>query len=497
MAPINPIKYIWISPTKENELFQMLRLGYLIILIMTKAEAFCGERTNLSVAEGRLVVLHPEVAETEELSIIYWIRDDASEIAAIRYINITVQIENNRNEEKFNISHDGSLTVKNFTVEDQGVYVVIIKRMNQSDCTHMYYVTISERVSPCGEVRDVSGREEEEITLSLYTKGAPIKLMYWFSPRRDLLAKTKPNGYIQAQSHYDRRLQTLQDGSLTIMKLSVQDQGIYTTNVHMYNGESCVQMYNVTISSVSPEQASIKKVYVYSREEQKVTLPLPEHLANQVEDILWMKDNVKHIATTFKDGALHVLDSSYQGRLLSADDGSLVILDLRVEDRGQYSADIHLTNAELYTEIYHVGIYRKSYYLSLGTRTVNVTEGGDLILPVDVKDVESVDWLTQRWVQFSATKPGGSICIFDRSYSNRLSSLNDGSLTIHKASKKDKGLYRAHMFSHNGMILEQQYLVTIHDDPTELYVLVAVLPLALIALMVLCYCCVIRRHCIF
>ncbi|XP_018409093.1 PREDICTED: uncharacterized protein LOC108784711 [Nanorana parkeri] len=313
--------------------------------------AFCGERTNLSATEGRLVVLRPVVAETEELSIIYWIRDDATEIAAIRYLNETVDIQNNGNGDKFDISPDGSLTVKNFTVEDQGFYIVVIKRLNQSDCTHMYYVNISEK-SPCGEARDVSGREEEEITLPLDTGGVPIKLMYWFSPRGDLLAKTKPGGYIQAQSNYDRRLQTLQDGSLTIMKLSMKDQGIYTTNVHMYGGKSCLQIYNVTLSG-------------------------------------------------------------------------------------------------------------KLYYLSLGAREVSATEGEDLIFQIGVKEIEAIDWLTRRWIRFAATKQGGNICIFDQSYSNRLSSLKDGSLTIKSVAKRDEGIYRAQMFSHNGMILEQQFLVSI------------------------------------
>lgn len=77
--------------------------------------------------------------------------------------------------------------------------------------------------------------------------------VYWFLPRGDLLAKTKPGGYIQPLSDYDRRLKTLPDGSLTIMKLTIKDQGIYVANIHIYSGRSCLQIYNVNISGKSSD----------------------------------------------------------------------------------------------------------------------------------------------------------------------------------------------------------------------------------------------------
>lgn len=348
-----------------------------------KAEAFCGEKTFLSATSGRLVVLHPVVAETEELSIILWIRDDLTEIATIRYLNESADIQNNGGD-KVDISRDGSLTINNFTMEDQGTYIVVIKRFNQSDCKHMY---------------------------------------------------------------------------------------------------------DVSMPGIIPERAKPKTVNLFSYEEQKVALPLPKHLVDQVEDIFWMKDYSKHISTTFKNGSLHVLDSRYQGRLYSTSNGSLIIHDLRVEDRGKYSADIHLTNKELYTQIYHLSIYRKSYYTTYGTWNVGVTEGEDLILQNDVKEIKSIDWLTPRFIRFAVTTPGRDICILDRSYSDRLSSLKDGSITIKRVTKQDKGIYRAHMFSHNGMLLEQQYHVHIYEDRTLMYVSLGVAgPLVLIVFLMGYYC---------
>ncbi|PIO40599.1 hypothetical protein AB205_0154110 [Aquarana catesbeiana] len=358
MILFHAIKCITRIPTKKNdELFKYSVLACLICLLTIKAEAFCGEKTSLSATDGRVVVLHPVVAKTEELSIILWIREDLTEIATIQYLNESAEIQNNGGD-KVNTSRDGSLTINNFTMEDQGTYIVVIKRLNQSDCKHMYDVSMSEK-SPCGDMKDIAGREEEEITLPLDVNRKQLKIVYWFLPRGDLLAKTKPGGYIQPQSDYDRRLKTLPDGSLTIMKLTIKDQGIYVANVHMYSGRSCLQMYNVTISSIIPERAKTKTVNLFSYEEQKVDLPLPKHLVDQVEDVFWMKDYSKHITTTFKNGSLHVLDSRYQGRLYSTSNGSLIIHDLRIEDRGKYSADIHLINKELYTQIYHLSIYSK------------------------------------------------------------------------------------------------------------------------------------------
>lgn len=77
----------------------------------------------------------------------------------------------------------------------------------------------------------------------------------------------------------------------------------------------------------------------------------------------------------------------------------------------------------------------------------------------------------------------------DRSYSDQLASLKDGSITIKRVTKQDKGIYRAHMFSHNGMLLEQQYHVHIYEDQMLLYVSLGVaLPLVLIGLLMVYYC---------
>ncbi|XP_073466490.1 uncharacterized protein [Aquarana catesbeiana] len=343
---------------KSSEKPKYSLLAWIVCLLVTKAKAFCMEKTYLSATEGRSVVLHPVVAITKDVSFILWIRDGTTEIATIRYLEESAFIQNGGNGDKVNISDDGSLAINNFTVEDQGNYTVLIKQLNQSDCNHTFYVSMSEK-SPCGDIRDVAGREEEEIILPLDEDGVQVKIVYWLTPSGELLAKTKPGGYIQAQRNYFRRVQTLADSSLTIMKLTTEDQGIYVANMYMYSGKSCSQKYNVTVSGVIPETANMKKVYVFSSEEQEVTLPFPERLTDQVEDVFWMKDYVKHIATTFMNGSLQVLDSRYQGRLNSTSYGSLIILDLRVEDRGKYSADIHLTNKELYTEIYHLSIYSK------------------------------------------------------------------------------------------------------------------------------------------
>ncbi|XP_077319490.1 cell adhesion molecule CEACAM3-like [Lithobates pipiens] len=386
------IKCIYRIPTKKNdELFKNVVLACLICLLTIKAEAFCGEKTSLSATDGRLVVLHPMVAETKDLSIILWIRDDLTEIVTIRYLNESADIQNNGYGDKVIITRDGSLTINNLTMEDQGTYIVVIKRLNQSDCKHTY---------------------------------------------------------------------------------------------------------DVSMSGIIPERAKTKTVHLFSYEEQKVDLPLPKHLIDQVEDVFWTKDYTKHITTTFKNGSLHVLDSGYQGRLYTSN-GSLIIHDLRVEDRGKYSADINLTNNELYTQIYHLSIYRKSYYTTYGTWNVSVTEEEDLILQNYVKDMKSIDWLTPRVIRFAVTKLGGDICILDPSYSDRLSSLKDGSITIKRVTKQDKGIYRAHMFSPNGMLLEQQYHVHIYENHTLLYWMLALgvaVSLVLIGLLVYYYRMIRRGH---
>ncbi|CAI9595188.1 unnamed protein product, partial [Staurois parvus] len=95
-----------------------------VFLLITKANAFCGEKMYLSATEGKPVVLYPLVGETEELSVILWIRDDVTEIATIRYLNGSADIQYNGNGGKFNISSNASLTINNFNVEDEGTYIV-------------------------------------------------------------------------------------------------------------------------------------------------------------------------------------------------------------------------------------------------------------------------------------------------------------------------------------------------------------------------------------
>ncbi|KAM5129456.1 uncharacterized protein ACMZJ9_019974 [Mantella aurantiaca] len=202
---------------------------------------------------------------------------------------------------------------------------------------------------------------------------------------------------------------------------------------------------------------------IYAHGKDRAILSLPRHLVNQKEYV-WKKEDAQ-IAISFGNGNLYISDPKYSQILNSSQDGSLIIKGWNWEDDDEYSVNITMQD-DSFSSIY----YRANKYIQSDTGTISIPSsvGQTLVLQLDdsiikESDIEQIDWLTERWVYFAATKVGGEILILRSIYDGRLSSAPNGSLIFTEVQKKDQGIYRACIFSRKGIILEQTYQVNIHE----------------------------------
>ncbi|CAI9543467.1 unnamed protein product [Staurois parvus] len=77
-------------------------------------------------------------------------------------------------------------------------------------------------------------------------------------------------------------------------------------------------------------------------EGNNVTLQLDKE--GQKRDITWVTAGGNHFATTKPNEDIVIRDTRYTGRLHALKDGSLFMIQLKMEDQGMYRANIRLVN---------------------------------------------------------------------------------------------------------------------------------------------------------
>ncbi|CAH2327098.1 SLAM family member 9-like [Pelobates cultripes] len=231
--------------------------------------------------------------------------------------------------------------------------------------------------APCGNTY-ITGVEEESVILQLGR--TEVTSATWElctgDGKQSFIARTYPQRPVEVLNPlYNGRLFSTPDGSLVISKLTMKDQGIY--NADLFVGEwtyLCDHRFNLTIIGRSqhygngnpttvgeafseelpcPPKASsfdhdissptpCRNRHVTAFEGDSVTLQLGQ---TDIETTTWevcIGDGRRYfIANTLRRGSLEIRDVLwYNGRLSSAQDGSLIITKLTMEDQRIYNADL-------------------------------------------------------------------------------------------------------------------------------------------------------------
>ncbi|XP_063295902.1 uncharacterized protein LOC134583076 isoform X1 [Pelobates fuscus] len=396
--------------------------------------------------------------------------------------------------------------------------------------------------APCGNTY-ITGVEEESVILQLGRTGVTWELCTG-DGKQSFIARTYPQRPVEVLNPlYNGRLFSTPDGSLVISKLTMKDQGIY--NADLFVGEwtyLCDHRFNLTIIGRSqhygngnpttvgeafsdelpcPPKASsfdhdissptpCRNRHVTAFEGDSVTLQLGQ---TGIETTTWevcIGDGRRYfIANTLRRGSLEIRDVLwYNGRLSSAQDGSLIITKLTMEDQRIYNADLFriswqyrcdqrynltvirrppvIPNAPIknsnvvfpcprksrgsnfysesdrYTDSPQVQESTGGIFGAAPCRNTYITgvEEQSVILQLGRTGVTSATWELctgdgNRYF-IAHTFPRRPVEVLNRLYNGRLFSTPDGSLVISELTMKDQGIYNADLFVGEGTYLCDQ-----------------------------------------
>ncbi|XP_073423273.1 uncharacterized protein [Dendrobates tinctorius] len=91
------------------------------------------------------------------------------------------------------------------------------------------------------------------------------------------------------------------------------------------------------------EKGKLNKKTISALRGTEVILVVDAIGESEIQDIQWVKNGI-NFATTHPTEGVTIRDSSYNGRLGSSSDGSLIIYKFEMEDQGEYKADILMTD---------------------------------------------------------------------------------------------------------------------------------------------------------
>ncbi|KAG8560175.1 hypothetical protein GDO81_014826 [Engystomops pustulosus] len=221
---------------------------------------------------------------------------------------------------------------------------------------------------------------------------------------------------------------------------------------------SCWLILLLHLQFIVPEKNCKKSQPVFAAHGETVTLQVTVVEAKQIKQIFWVTSRGVHIATSQPNNPLEIREEFYEGRLIAFSDGSLIIKDPKMEDSGIIKATIYLLDGEDCSETYNLTVFGKCENLE-----VHVSTGRNVTLNVKELNIAKVMWEGPRGVIFATTKPGGYIDPQESRYNERLAGSHDGSLTILKVSAPDQGIYRAFVFTPDGVGCVCVYTVSLAE----------------------------------
>ncbi|KAM3919062.1 uncharacterized protein RB166_013817 [Leptodactylus fuscus] len=256
----------------------------------------CEETRDVFGVYGEEVTLQVSVVQGKDIRQIRWVTFDGVNIATSRPGGF-VEIREDYYADRLRATSDGSLIIKDLKMEDGGIIKATIYLLDGEDCSEAYNLSVTGK---CGTTKNVSAPLGGNVTLQV--EESHISNLFWERPVGVIIATTKPGGFLDLrQDHYNGRLQGSPDGSLTIRKVSAQDQGDYRAVIFATAGVACARMYDVSISTSStyiflqrhlklhkvPAFCSeILKILVFAMLDGEVTLQMS---AVQTEQILQIR----------------------------------------------------------------------------------------------------------------------------------------------------------------------------------------------------------------
>ncbi|XP_075049251.1 uncharacterized protein LOC142109106 isoform X2 [Mixophyes fleayi] len=115
--------------------------------------------------------------------------------------------------------------------------------------SHMLSETSTE------EITHVSATEGEDVTLRFPERGKKqIINVSWVKSPDTHIATTTPDGNVDIrESHYKGRLRGSNDASLTIINVTLEDQGLYRASILRSDSDAYGQLYNLSILAKLPD----------------------------------------------------------------------------------------------------------------------------------------------------------------------------------------------------------------------------------------------------
>ncbi|XP_077320281.1 uncharacterized protein LOC143942765 [Lithobates pipiens] len=116
-------------------------------------------------------------------------------------------------------------------------------------------VSILLDVSYAG-ITNVTATEGSNVTLQLDEMGQKRDIT-WVTAGGSHFATTKPNEDILIRdTRYTGRLHALKDGSLLMIKPTMEDQGMYRANIRLVNGSTGGQNFNLSVTEPNPSNGA-------------------------------------------------------------------------------------------------------------------------------------------------------------------------------------------------------------------------------------------------
>ncbi|XP_041429445.1 uncharacterized protein LOC108699370 isoform X3 [Xenopus laevis] len=161
---------------------------------------------------------------------------------------------------------------------------------------------------------------------------------------------------------FNNRLEPLDDGTIRINDLRMEDSGIYTAAITFINHETKRLTFNLTVyaNQDAPLQVNgLQKHSVYLKNRIDMTVPMDE--------IQWLfKTKEKEVRLAdFKKTYFETRFPQFNKRLEPLDDGTIRINDLRMEDSGIYTAAITFIDHETKRLTFNLTVYVNSQRMYL------------------------------------------------------------------------------------------------------------------------------------
>uniref|UniRef100_A0A8C1X6U5 Immunoglobulin domain-containing protein n=1 Tax=Cyprinus carpio TaxID=7962 RepID=A0A8C1X6U5_CYPCA len=230
-----------------------------VILLVTGASAV---NIDVSVMEGDSVTLYTDVTKTQDNKVQWYY--NSGRIARITgdpnktCTDVQCNEGNWRFRDRLHLDHQtGSLTIRNITNTDSGLYgllIIIITSSRSSD--KIFNVTIHDvRAAERDEMKRKSVKEGKSVTLDPGVMKKTNDLMMWHFNDiciAEIPGDPRSSADVQCKDDEERfrdRLEVNQTGSLTITNTRTTDSGLYKLQISS-SGFSIMRSFSVNVTAV-------------------------------------------------------------------------------------------------------------------------------------------------------------------------------------------------------------------------------------------------------